>query len=247
MDKLKKYNQYLKGELPEEQLELFIRDVVKDPMEAEILKEKWGSILEKDSDFQELKKEILAQEKPAREKKLYILSNRRQVLSLSAGLLFLISAVFFIFSQKEKGNATALASQELDKPFAYQDSRGNNVESHELRILASDQYRSGEFTAAAQSFEKLITTSQELNEDRFYLGLSSLYNGDYSKAITNLALLKDMPNFKMNKEAKWFLSLALIQAGLNDQAKIELRSMADMNGWKSKEAKQILGLLETNH
>ena len=243
MDILKKYDQYIKGQLSEEQLESFTKDIVKEQMEAEALKKKWAGLLENDQDFQKLKEEILKEEKPATVKPLAPGRSRHQWLSIAAGLLLLVTVGFFIWQSKGI-DVNTLAGNHLKTVFSYQDSRGGVAEGNDLRIEASDFYRANNFVAAAPLFDQLLNSPEGNPTDQFYLGLSHLYSGNYSTAIEKLTTLKGANDFSMQKELSWYLGLALIQEGQLEAAKSELEVLSSGSGWKGAEARELIAAME---
>ncbi len=232
MNGLNRFDKYLKGKLPEVEMESFTKEIVKDYFEEDALKKKWNTILENENHLH-TKDDKVHSIRP-RKWKPFLLGG----LAAAASVLLLL---FAWFSYEEKPNHKKLLAAYISVPFQESISRKGPVE--ELQNQALEFYYTKDYLKAATTFEKI----NELDQSRnwiFYIGLCQLYQKNASAAIEyfNQSLLHSDQVYQI--ESHWYLGLAYTMNNDLAAAKKHLEIVATHseyeNAWNVQEAKALL-------
>lgn len=253
MKHLKKFDNYIKGELSEDDMETFTKEIITEHFEDESLKEKWAEILDKDEELKALQLESkssdnINQPRPSSAtattpKKQKPKGNIiKMILQIAAAVLLLVAAGTFLMRGDTASNYQQLTAQHLEKAYAISSQR-SAAEENEQRISANEFYRAKRYKEAIPIYNQLIASNVSLEADQFYLGLSHLYAGDAAAALPALSALAQNKDAKYAQEANWYLSLAQIKSNQLVDAKKRLQTIVDRGGWKSREAAELLKTL----
>jgi len=239
---IKKYDQYIKGNLTEEKMETFTKEVVQEYFEKEKLQNKWNQILQEEQHSQKV---------TAASRQISAPKKSRKIISI--GLAAAASILLFMFSwlayqSSSVSSYEKLLSEELNKPFIESLSRKGDVE--ELKLQAVAAYNSRSY-ATAEAYFKQINTIDEAVDWNFYIGLCQLYQEQADLAIQSFTATLEHPNKKYNIETNWYLGLAYTMNENFKAAKTHLQFVAnrsdDNMAWKVTEAKALLKALDENN
>ncbi len=241
MEILNKYNQYIKGNLTEEELEVFTGEIVKDHFEKEELKDKWNQILKEKHNLHETVKPP--------QKKSSVWSSIHLIkigLSAAASILLLVFS-WFTYQAASSPTYEKLLSQELNNPYVENLSRKGSVE--ELRLQAVAAYNDRDYATATGNFEQLKELDKAVDWN-FYIGLCQLYQKQSDLAIQSFTAILNHPNKKYTIETNWYLGLAYVMDEDFKAAKKHLEFVVNQSNdemaWKVKEAKALLNALSEN-
>ena len=243
MKLLKKYDQYIKGQLSEEEMDTFTKDIVQEHFEEEQLKNQWKTILDQDEELQALKNQQASDSPKLVASRPKGIRRFKILFQVAATVLLLIAAGLFFYEAPDPIPVLSyaqLTEVHLEKPYSNSGSRSGALESSEIRIQANDAYRQKNYAQAIPLFQELNSLPEKQSSDVFYLGLSHLYLGEYDLAIKNLEIIHSDTGSSLHKESSWFLSLAYLKANQLDAAKNILQNLADSKGWKSQDAQLLL-------
>lgn len=171
---------------------------------------------------------------------------RRWPLLLGIAASFLLLIYFASLFLQEAPSTLQLADNYITTPFPHtQDSKGQTSIS-ELRKTAILAYEQSDFQTSAESWEILLAQGESNPEDQFYLGLSNLYQNppQLETAINQFQTIRSSDSKKFRGEAQWFLSIALIKANREKEAKEVLQTIVTTGAWNKKEAQKLLDAME---
>lgn len=162
----------------------------------------------------------------------------KKYVSIAACVVLIASISFFNLKQNQKPTGQEIFT-EYYQP--YNNLAGQVRGSAALETLSSkafNAYDAGNFEAAATNFEALVEEDKSAT-NYFYMGLSHLEAGNYETAVKNLNAV--MNNFSdLNAPAKWYLSLALIANGAEEEAVGNLAKLTLENSAYKEKAKAVL-------
>ena len=167
-----------------------------------------------------------------------------KLIGLVIALLLLASLIFFQFFQPEKKSNPEqifLAYYQPAVPLFEKSTRGNaEVQTKTHLSLGNEAYLNGDFQKAYDQW-KLTVTEQSTDEVKTFFGITALHLNKPEEAISSLSNVKDK---EFQDLAQWYLSLALIKLGHQEQSKNVLKNIAnDKSHFKSIQAGEILDLL----
>ena len=118
-------------------------------------------------------------------------------------------------------------------------SKGITNESTTLQSSAIQQFNSGDFVSAAQSFSQLADVN---DENKFYMALSQLKSGQHEQALQSFQEMDELDTV-FDEEINWYLSLAY---ALNDDTGKALEQLREIkkDDWKFTEAQRLIRLIE---
>ncbi|MEM9361457.1 MAG: tetratricopeptide repeat protein [Bacteroidota bacterium] len=156
------------------------------------------------------------------------------MLAIAASITVLIALVFY--PNWAGDSPQVLAQQYLsEQPLSHPGTFKGATVVDEQRTQAIVAFNQGDFTKAATHFNALEAPTAE---DRYYLGLAYLKNGDYEQAVPLLVESKTKGK-RFTQEAQWFLGLAHLALGNTESAINELKAIGK-DEWKYKEAVSLL-------
>ena len=231
------YHNYLKNHGLQLEDDEFSKQLVKEHFEVEDIKQRWSTILGRD---QESEATVDIPNKFS-VRKLFM------PLGIAASLAIMLM-VYFPNTQQvaELGPVEEL----LQEVYAYPVSRDivkGSMSQGELRTLAYQHYQERKYPEAITAFNELIELESESTEDRFFLGLSYLYNRNPELAVKEFDQLLEVGDSEREDYIVWYLALALLDAGDNERATIYLTQVSKWNNNKGqlKLAGKAIELLES--
>lgn len=105
---------------------------------------------------------------------------------------------------------------------------------------AFEQYKGGDYKAAAASFEDLIEAAPEDLGARFYLAVCQLAQGDGAAAEAGFQDLLDRKAPTWRSQSQWYLALALLEQEKVEEAEKVLEELAARGGKYGSLAKELL-------
>ncbi|RMG31502.1 MAG: hypothetical protein D6730_01305 [Bacteroidetes bacterium] len=172
---------------------------------------------------------------------------RRPWLRVAAVVLLLVGLlpVLLWLARPWGMDAEALIAQHLEQPYPLPNvQRGD---THDLRNAAYQAYHEGQYSLMIQRLEAALgdQSGQLTDFDRFYLGLSHLYTGDYAGAIDLLRPLEQGQAPRFEQQARWYLALAYLRQGQREAAMGLLQEVAHTEGhFRQQEALRLLEKLQ---
>lgn len=168
-------------------------------------------------------------------KKTYKLWPNLMKLAAAALIVTAVGIGWFTFNNQNMG-AAQLAENYLEETYVSPVvSRGTDVEK--VWGDAVNAYKQSKFDKSAQLIEQIADEGKTNDEQRFYLGLSYLYqnNEQASKAIQQFKQINKGPYLE---SAKWYQSLAHLKLNNNTEAKKILETLK--NSSRKKEVEKLL-------
>lgn len=137
---------------------------------------------------------------------------------------------------------SARASLPLDKPevrlqLSSLTWRGAPDENPYVQALvpAFAAYRAGDYRAAADAFDALVSRYPDAFEVRFYGGISRLFLGDPEAAFASLTAAAPLADSDITAEVQWYLAVAEQRAARQDSAAARLRELCrDGGAWGTR-------------
>ena len=240
---------YFRGELSEEELDLFHGKLQNDPAFEQ--------------EFRDMKHIREGAKASARMKALSVLQNveanftekettkinvsMRRLVSIAASLIVIATVSYFAISDRTGGT---MSGEEVFATYyeAYPnivsgDVRGDDMVLNTLAARAYDAYDNKNFSKSVKIFSELLEAEKSAS-NYFYSGISNLERG-------NLDIAKDYFNVVMNnysemrEQSQWYLALTLLKDNSTEDA---LSNFASLSLRKSKSkivrnAKLVLGEL----
>jgi len=118
-----------------------------------------------------------------------------------------------------------------------------SVEAFNLEFVeVMELYESKQYDKAILGFDKLMLRNKEFkNEVLFYKGVALLAKGNASGAVNQFELMDASSRFA--NQRKWYLSLALVQAGEINEAKDSLNQIILDQSYFMVHAEEVLNIL----
>ena len=233
---LKKHSQYLKGTLPESELDAFTKEIVKDHFEKEKLQNKWGRILKEEHGLEGLKDQS---GKVASSNNSGRVRFMKMALSAAASIAVLLLS-WFAYQSLSSSPSEKLLSEELNKPYETVIRKGND---EELKLKAIEAYNNRSYAVAEKYFEQINEIDEGIDW-YFYIGLCQLYQKQADLAIQSFTAILEQPDKKYEIEANWYLGLAYTMNKDFTSARKHVQFVIDQSDgnirWKIKEAKAFL-------
>ncbi len=173
-------------------------------------------------------------------RKVFSLGRTRRILAIAASitLFFLVGRVVLFSPSDPKQIAEEyLHAREVLHPGLV---KGVADIQYQFRGQAIKFFDEKKYEDAALYFRKI---ENQTSEDKFYLSLSYLFDGQYEEAIDLLNALKT-PNSSFREEINWYISVAYI---LNDQSSKALSSLHKIRKgeWNYSESQNLISLMTT--
>jgi TolA-binding protein len=122
-------------------------------------------------------------------------------------------------------------------------TRGVAARESDSYSLAVENYRVGDYQAAATGLTDVIQKDSSQVSARFFMGLVNLATGDLKNAIRILGSSAIITG-EYGKDASWYLGLAYLKTGEKEKAARCFGSLADSPGFYSERAGKILRRLK---
>jgi Flp pilus assembly protein TadD len=135
----------------------------------------------------------------------------------------------------------------LAEPFPNYLTRKGEAESTEtLRLEMAEAYNAKKYEQAINLGNQLVQTSNQQIDDLFFLGLSHLYQGELSSAISFLELARQSgeKDGRFQEEIDWYLAIAYLKNEDWAFAKSLLVKIAEKEQWNEATARTLLKKLE---
>lgn len=249
-DTYERIEKYLDGRLSSEEKEVFeneletntlLRDEVK--LHREVAETLRG---EKIHEFRDVLKKVDSEwNRGQSQKKNIIFSIRfKRMAALAATILLLVVVSYpFIFQDKDVSNEALFADNfEPYKMILNQRSISDNDAEVALLNQAIVAYEGKNYGEASSAFQQLQTNNTNLIALRFYTGLSELGAENTATSIDIFKEILATRDHLFIEQSRWYLSLAYLQKGDRETAKLELEKIVE-GAFKYDEAKEILNVM----
>ena len=121
--------------------------------------------------------------------------------------------------------------------YIFPQERGEDTGSDLEKAFVA--YENGDYSSAMETFN----TEAPSDTIRFYKAQCQIALGEESKAIETLTPLVEDANGIFHQQSLWYLSLLYLENGDEEKAKVLLENLVETQGFKSKEAGELLGSL----
>jgi len=240
---------YLNGQMSQEEAEDFQRKLKEDPELAMDLKNT-KSLYEYINRDEEQEYRQIAEQARLRyrsrhsdesddEVKSY--SIRKYLPWLAAAVIILCAGIYFIINTSNKLNSTELFS----KHYAYYEytielrNHGDSISRFYTGML---HYRDGDFNKALTSFKMAKENFSQIST--FYIGLCYLELDDYKEAVVYLENAAAMKG-ENKQDAEWYLALAYLANGKTDKTRLLIKEIINNpKHFYLKQAKDLLADME---
>ena len=168
-------------------------------------------------------------------------SRRRTLYYITAIAAALLIAVFAIILSINTNNLDQQLNDHIAQHHHAPTTTMGTPNSNERWELAIVAYQQAEYEGAATQISAIIDDGTTTPELYFYLGLCQLYQheANYEAAVDNFNRVLATSN-AFQEETKWFISLAYLKLQQLEDARRHLEQLANAQGWKSIEARQLL-------
>jgi TolA-binding protein len=156
-----------------------------------------------------------------------------------------LTGVFFLFRPLLFPDDSRKLFSEFYEPFAVVSTatRSNNTIRSENFSNAIENYKKGDYLAAAAGFEKETQNNPASLSSSFFMGIADLETGNTARAIEMLNIV-EKGNGEFSKEATWYLGLAYLKSGDKEKAADRFGLLAGSPGFYSDRAEKILRRLK---
>ena len=163
---------------------------------------------------------------------------RRFIMGIAASLLLVAGFWWWndgITSASDLTNA-ALFDERFAAPSVRMEPVNTDIKNW---ADAKNAYRDKHFDSAVTLIEAIPSPSVG---QQFYLALSRVYadKPDFEKAAAGFKNILENGDGNFKDEARWYYALTCLKLGKNGEAKRELETIGQSQGWKSKEANELL-------
>ncbi len=156
-----------------------------------------------------------------------------------------ITGVFFLFRPLLFPDDSRKLFSRFYEPFAAVSTatRSTNATGSENFSEAIDNYKKGDFKAAAAGFALETQSDPASVSSLFFLGIADLETGNTARAIEMLGIVEEGKG-EFSNEATWYLGLAYLKSGDTEKASERFRLLAGSPGFYSTRAEKILRRLK---
>ncbi len=169
--------------------------------------------------------------------------NPRPMMWKAAAGAFLVAGSWFLMRPTTSTNPVETYVIEMQANIKAPEVRmEQNPNSTELDWQqAKTAYANKDFKKSGDELQKMVEAGKATTEQQYYLGLSRFFqqNPDYNAAI-NAFLQVQKRGWIGEDEVNWLLALAYSKKGDLQNAQKTLEALVAKNGYKAKEARQLL-------
>ena len=236
MEKVKYIEQYLDGNLSDDELAAFRTKLDTDEKfqnEVRLFKEVNTSI--KEDDIVTLRKQLQAITNNKR-KKIHLTTGFRFAASI-AGVIGLYAAYKVFFGPLDTQGLYNAFYKTYDADFIQRSVNKTNKESTEFGLLL---YENGDYEGAYHIFQNYLKENYNNQTIKFFASIAALETNRTDEAIKSLSEISNTENSLFAKKAKWYLSLAYLKKGETASAKKILIELSNEKGEYQASAKELL-------
>lgn len=161
-------------------------------------------------------------------------------------LIFLVlafTATWFITEKMKapEDTLTSLYEANIKPCMNYWTTDPNFKDTVSLQAHAMKLYDEGEYTLALEAFQRYEPNTNDEAMYNLYLGICYLKSDFANLAINHLTESTDLSKkFEMIQMSKWYLALAFLKAGRQQEAVEKLNQLVDVNASQRYAADEIL-------
>ena len=218
-------------------------------LDANIGQEEVDVILEKsiqakfDADWKlDLKKKLAQEYNLSKESKVVGLDKRKsrnRFYYVAAAAVIALGILALNIFGPSAGNAQEIASSYLaSTEILHGGSIKGQADNENNRMKAISAFNDKNYHEAEQHFSRI---EEKTEDDLFYSGIASIYNGKYTEAIDKLSVISESAS-SYQTEGNWYLAIAYILNGDDEKAKDVLSKMKDST-WNQDKTKELLNAL----
>lgn len=252
LDRQDRIDRHIRGEMPEDELQAFERDMEKDESlsyqyeETFLIAESVRDVAA-DRELMEALWMTSKEEMEAlmREKR----SGRRFLIRAAwvAAAVLLVAVVTRVWQlpPSKSMDGLYLVYYEPARYEALVARGGDSGESDKLSREAFVEYKKGNYIAASRGFESVPAKTDEVS---FFSAICYLELNDPENAITRLLPLVEMGDRCLYfQPAEWYLSMAYLKSHQKENALSTLRKIVEADGFYAEKAREVLDKLDIGH
>jgi TolA-binding protein len=168
--------------------------------------------------------------------------NPRPMLWKAAVGAFLVAGSWFLMRPATSNPVEAYAAEMQAIIKAPEVRMGQNPSAPELEWQqARNAYANKDFKKAGDELQKIVEAGKATPEQQYYLGLSRFFQQNPDNKAAIAAFLQVQKGGWIGEdEVNWLLALAYLKNGESENAQKTLETLVAKNGYKAKEARQLL-------
>ena len=236
---MKKLDKYLSGQMNEKEISDFTEVLIQQKFDEE-KRNTWSQLLKENHNLERSGKTMA--------------SKRRKIplarmIGVAASFLLLMGLGYYIMMPSTPEYKRLSYEYVQNLPITGDPSviRKDIIEEEDVRLKANEAYVDGDFDAAVEYWEVLLSNDTYNTRDLFYLGISYLRkeNADPAACIRYLKMVQERgTNF--SQEINWVISLAYIELDDIDSARPILEQIVQNDEYMSAKAVILLEALPEN-
>jgi hypothetical protein len=190
-----------------------------------------------------IQRDSLPEEQQAAPKTAKIVTfNPRPMMWKAAAGAFLVAGSWFLMRPATSNPVEAYAAEMQAAIKAPAVRMGQNPSESELDWQqARTAYAVKDFKKAGDDLQKIVNAGSATTEQQYYLGLSRFFQQNPDNKAAIAAFLQVQKGGWIGEdEVNWLLALAYLKNGESENAQKTLEAIVAKNGYKAKEARQLL-------
>jgi tetratricopeptide (TPR) repeat protein len=246
---------YLRGNLSEDEKKLFEDKLKSDPAFAEefdLNKRLENAIVNDDIDnFREILKNIhkklYPESEPAKSGTKRLLHTALKYWKIAAVVFIILiplTVIMYIMINDSRSNSEIFyRNYERYPTFSDYRSMFKDVKDSTF-IDGLNNYKNGDFTVAVGYFNQVVENDETNIAAKFLLGISYIEITNYNRAIYSFEYVIESGDTLYSQQAEWYLALCFIKIGKTNDAKSLLQRIIDNDGFYFDKAIKLLKELE---
>ncbi|MGQ1911732.1 hypothetical protein ACT3CE_18385 [Marinifilum sp. RC60d5] len=238
---------FLDGELSDEQLKKFEKDLLTDidlKEDLQLHKEVDDAIME--NDIMALRNKLEAIETPSgakRKRKIKFLSKWN--LAAASIVLFIgIGSLMFLLDNKNSYSNEKVYSSYYKPYNVVINTRSSDIAVDNILVSALKSYESKDYRTALGLFQKILDKDSTNITSNFYSGISNLEINQYNKANRNFTRVLKHKNNLFIEQSEWYLGFCYLMTNERQKAIKQFNLIAQGNSFYKTKAQEILDKLK---
>lgn len=249
MDEMKfdRIEDFLDGELTNDQLQEFEKELLDDPdlqMDLDFHKEVNEAIME--TDIMDLRNKLEAIDIPPTEtekrKRQYL--SKWNIVAASLALIIGLGSLVYLLDGKPSYSNEQIYSNYYKPYNIVNNTRSSDAMIDNLLVDALRSYESKDYRTALSLFKQILDKDSTNITGNFYSGISNLEINEYSKANKNFTRVLRHKNNLFIEQSEWYLGFCYLMTNEREKAIKQFHIIAKGNSFYKSKAKEILSRLE---
>ncbi|MBI4456707.1 MAG: hypothetical protein HY644_12505 [Acidobacteria bacterium] len=162
-----------------------------------------------------------------------------QLLKIAAVLVVAVAvgAILYWAPWTSRDDLQALFALPIEPPMIPLQTNLSRAQRLRARI---DLYKQKKFAEVIRELDQASRIEGEYQQAAFFIGVSSLYIGDFTKAAENLRRALSGPSIGYETQVRWYLAIAEWKLNQRQAAMEELRKITRLNDEFKQKAEEAL-------